>query len=181
MSAASKRGSFLPHRPLAALGPLGLRLHHPNLCGFCLCGPSFVSPWGAPSVSRPRAGAQSPSRGPGACQEPGAGSHTGLRPLTGRAGWASAPRGSGRASAPLRPSAAPSWAAAAVGRGPGVSRGQPRAGSLAAGCLSEASARPRAPPASGSSPGIWDRPQDLPAALLGVFIDVGSVPSGSCS
>lgn len=39
-----------------------MRLHHPNLCGFCLCGPSFVSLWGAPSVSRPRAGPQSPSR-----------------------------------------------------------------------------------------------------------------------
>lgn len=57
-----------------------------------------------------------------------------------------------------------SWAGCPVRRGD--SHG-PRAGSLAAGCLSEASSRPRAPPASGSSPGIWDWPQDLPAALLG--------------
>ena len=47
--------------------------------------------------------------------------------LTGQAGWGSEPRGSGRASAPLRPSAAPSRAGRSHGQGAGCVQGQPRA------------------------------------------------------
>lgn len=46
---------------------------------------------------------------------------------TGRAGWASGPRGSGRAPAPLRPSAAPSWGSRSHGKGAGRGQGQPGA------------------------------------------------------
>lgn len=56
-----KEGPFCSTSLWWLQGSLGLWLHHPNLCRFCLCVPSFVSLWGAPSVSRPRAGPQSPS------------------------------------------------------------------------------------------------------------------------
>ena len=90
--------------------------------------------------------------------------------LTGQAGWGSEPRGSGRASAPLRPSAAPSRAGRSHGQGAGcvqeAAKGRGPAGSQLAVLARPHPGHPRRPP-QGSSPGIWEWPQDLPAALLG--------------